>query len=203
MLRRAKSILGTNPFNARYDKGCHTGSEFHIADTLGIHPLTSYGSWYRARNYHFKQYKTKACKKCPVRSLCTTAKHNGKIIQRSEFTAHIQANAGRVAQNPETYKKRQALVEHPFGTIKRQWGFNHIITKRGIKAASADFGLIALAYNLTRLFNLSNLANGLKSYLLRHSRLIGAFRKPLSLFIYHLIRYWPKTRFQGNPVYHL
>ena len=242
MLRRAKSILGDNSFTALYDKGYHTGSEFHIADSLGIHTLvaipaigrtsqapdpsynvenfiyhqdsdsytcpqgntlTNNGSWYRARNYRFQQYKTRACKKCPVRSLCTTAKHNGKIIQRSEFTAHIEGNARRVAQNPETYKKRQALVEHPFGTIKRQWGFDHILTKRGIKAASADFGLIALAYNLRRLFNLSKLGNAPKSFLLRLSRLQGAFRKPISRFIYHLARYWPKTRFQGSLVYHL
>ncbi|MDO6518513.1 transposase [Zobellia uliginosa] len=51
-------------------------------------------------------------------------------------------------------KKRQAIVEHPFGTIKRQWGFDHIITKKGLPAASADFGLIALAYNLKRLIKL-------------------------------------------------
>ncbi len=30
MLRRAKSILGTNEFTALYDKGYHTGSEFEI-----------------------------------------------------------------------------------------------------------------------------------------------------------------------------
>jgi len=46
------------------------------------------------------------------------------------------------------------LLEHPFGTIKRQWGFDHIFTKKGIQAASADFGLIALAYNLKRLIKL-------------------------------------------------
>jgi len=45
-------------------------------------------------------------------------------------------------------------VEHPFGTIKRQWGFDHIITKRGTIAASADFGLIAIAYNLKRTMNI-------------------------------------------------
>nr|WP_299206722.1 transposase [uncultured Brumimicrobium sp.] len=39
---------------------------------------------YKARNYRFKQYKTKACKTCPVRSECTTSKVNGKVIQRSE-----------------------------------------------------------------------------------------------------------------------
>jgi len=116
--------------------------------------LNSNGNWYKTRNYRFKQYRTKACKLCPVRSQCTKAKQNGKIIQRSEFTPYIQKNARQVTRNQNLYKKRQALVEHPFGTIKRQWGFDHIITKKGIQSASADFGLIALAYNFKRLINL-------------------------------------------------
>ncbi|WGH76715.1 transposase [Tenacibaculum tangerinum] len=78
-----------------------------------------------------KQYKTKACKSCPVRTLCTTAKINGKIIQRSEYAPYIENNAKRIKTSGELYKKRQALVEHPFGTIKRQWGFDHIMTKKG------------------------------------------------------------------------
>lgn len=116
--------------------------------------MASNGSWYKGRNYYFKQYKTKACKNCPVRYLCTTSKANGKILQRSEYTRFIEQNAKRVSEEPETYKKRQALVEHPFGTMKRQWGFDHILTKKGIHAASADFGFIALAYNLKRLVKL-------------------------------------------------
>lgn len=116
--------------------------------------MVSNGSWYKGRNYYFKQYKTKACKNCPVRHLCTTSKANGKIVQRSEYTRFIEENAKRVTADRETYKKRQALVEHPFGTIKRQWGFDYIITKRGTMAASADFGLIAIAYNLKRTLNI-------------------------------------------------
>jgi len=193
MLKRAKSILRTNQFMALYDKGYHTGSEFCVADQLGIHTLvaipsigrssqapnphynaecfvfdkesdsytcpqghclTSNQTQYKARNYTFKQYKTKACKSCQVRHQCTTAKVNGKILQRSEFVENIQRNAKRVNSNQKLYKRRQALVEHPFGTIKRQWGFDHIMTKKGIQAASADLGLIAIAYNLRRLFNL-------------------------------------------------
>jgi transposase len=111
-------------------------------------------SWYKTRNYKFKQYKTKACKNCPVRALCTTSKANGKIVQRSEYKEFISLNKQRVAQQPDIYKKRQAIVEHPYGTIKRQWGFNHIITKKGIHSASADFGLIAIAYNLKRILNI-------------------------------------------------
>ena len=116
--------------------------------------LISNGAWYKGRNYYFKQYKTKACKDCPVRDKCTTAKANGKIIQRSEFTTYIQANRRRIEQSGDTYKRRQALVEHPFGTIKRQWGFDHIMTKKGLASASADFGFMALAYNLRRIFNI-------------------------------------------------
>ncbi|MBK7526661.1 MAG: hypothetical protein IPI59_16000 [Sphingobacteriales bacterium] len=52
------------------------------------------------------------------------------------------------------YKLRQQIVEHPYGTIKRQWGYSYIITKRGIERAAADVGLIMTAYNLRRLFNI-------------------------------------------------
>jgi hypothetical protein len=33
-------------------------------------------------------------------------------------------------------------------------GFDHIITKRTIESASADFGLIALAYYLKKIINI-------------------------------------------------
>ncbi|MCG2462950.1 IS1182 family transposase [Flavobacteriaceae bacterium F89] len=118
------------------------------------HVLKSNGSRYKARNYFFKQYKTKSCRTCPVRGLCTTAKQNGKIIQRSEFKEFVDKNDERMAGNQELYKRRQAIVEHPFGTIKRQWGFDHIMTKRTRARASADVGLIFIAYNLKRILNL-------------------------------------------------
>ncbi len=90
--------------------------------------LNSNQTQYKSRNYTFKQYKTRACKSCPVRHECTTAKVNGKIIQRSEFTQNIQDNATRVAHNESVYKQRQALVEHPFGTMKRSRAFGRDLT---------------------------------------------------------------------------
>ncbi len=48
----------------------------------------------------------------------------------------------------------QAIVEHPYGTIKRQWGFSYIITKKSSKRASADVGLMMTAYNLRRIINI-------------------------------------------------
>ena len=142
--------------------------------------LTSNGNWYKGNNYKFKQYKTKACKTCPMRSECTTAKINGKIVQRSEYADYIDNNAKRIAESGDLYKKRQALVEHPFGTMKRQWGYDHIMTKKGIKRASADFGLIALTYNLKRIINIM----GIKELIEQLRRLVlSLFKLFLGLFL--------------------
>lgn len=118
--------------------------------------LKSNGRWYEAGNkaYRFQQYKTPACHSCPVQSRCTRSKQNGKIVQRSEYTRYIEENRKRVSQNEKTYKRRQAIVEHPYGTIKRQWGYNYIITKKFRERAEADCGLIFTAYKLRRIINL-------------------------------------------------
>jgi hypothetical protein len=38
--------------------------------------------------------------------------------------------------------------------MKRQWGFDHITTKKTKQRASADIGLIFIAYNLKRIWNI-------------------------------------------------
>lgn len=116
--------------------------------------LKSNGSTYKGRNYRFKQYKTNKCKSCPARDLCTTSKANGKVLQRSGFQKYIEENARQILKNPKSYKKRQAIVEHPYGTIKRQWGFSYISTKKTMQGASADVGLMFIAYNLKRIWNI-------------------------------------------------
>lgn len=142
--------------------------------------LTSNGNWYKSKSAQFKQYKTRACYSCPARTLCTTAKVNGKIIQRSEYKQYIEDNAKRVAQNKEVYRRRQAIVEHPFGTIKRNWGFDHIMTKKYIYRAAADVGLIFIAYNLKRIMNILK-AKGQKFLDLIEMTLFGFIYSVLSL----------------------
>jgi hypothetical protein len=41
MLQRAKTILRTNGFTALYDKGYHTGSEFEVANGLGVKTIVA------------------------------------------------------------------------------------------------------------------------------------------------------------------
>jgi len=45
-------------------------------------------------------------------------------------------------------------VEHPYGTIKQQWGYSYILPRKGINRASADAGLMFIAYNLRRIKNI-------------------------------------------------
>lgn len=103
--------------------------------------------------YTVKHYKTNACTTCPARTLCTNNK-KGRLIERSEFTPYIEQNKNNIEANTAVYKKRQAIVEHPYGTIKRQWGFYYVITKKGLKRATADVGFMFVAYNLRRLMNI-------------------------------------------------
>jgi hypothetical protein len=100
-----------------------------------------------------KQNKTKNSKLCSVKNKCTKAKYQ-RIIKRHEFAEALEINKENRAQNPEIYAQRQAIVEHPFGTTKRQWGFDHIMTKKTKEGASADVGFIFIGYNLKRIMNI-------------------------------------------------
>lgn len=134
------------------------------------HTLTTNGNWYLKRVYRVKQYKTKQCNGCELRDLCTSSK-SGRIIERHEFAEALERNKRVQQQRPEIYKQRQSLVEHPFGTMKRGWGYDHVMTKKGMEHAAADIGLIFIAYNLRRLFKI-----------LGSKRLKGLFTPILAVF---------------------
>lgn len=88
--------------------------------------------------------QAKACLTCSLFERCTRNK-TGRFIERSEYMDLIDDNKKRMQKNMEIYRKRQAIVEHPFGVIKRQWDFYYIMTKKSMKHASADVGLIFTA----------------------------------------------------------
>jgi len=126
------------------------------------------GKWYTTHGRRnilisFKQYKTKACRSCPVRIKCTRAKA-GRVLERSIYAEYYERNRKNKEEKEQLYRRRQTIVEHPFGTIKRQWGFSYILTKQGINRASADVGFMFIAYNLRRIGNILTM-NVLKEYL--------------------------------------
>ena len=119
--------------------------------------LTSLGTWHNKKgeahetSYRFKTYRTDACKTCPLKTQCT--KLPKRIIQRSEYQDAVDINNNNIKQNPQYYKRRQAIVEHPFGTIKRHFGFTHTLLK-GLQKVNGEMNLIMFCYNFMRTKNI-------------------------------------------------
>ena len=118
--------------------------------------LTSIGTWYHNRPYKTKQYKTKDCQRCHWKEKCTTSP-GGRVIERNENIDNTIRNKKAIEQNKELYKRRQQIVEHPFGTMKRQWGYDYTLMK-GLKKVDGEVGLIFIAYLFTGLRSILGLA---------------------------------------------
>ena len=119
--------------------------------------LTSLGTWHRKKgeahetSFRFKTYRTSDCKSCPLKPQCT--KLDKRIIQRSEYQDAVDINDNNIKQNPQYYKRRQAIVEHPFGTIKRHLGYTHTLLK-GLAKVNGEMNLIMFCYNFMRTKNI-------------------------------------------------
>ena len=134
--------------------------------------LTTNGTWlthsskgYKSA-YKFQRYNTKKCKSCELQPQCTKSKTNGRNIDRSEFAADVEQNNKRVKENPEYYKQRQQLAEHPWGTIKRQRGFDHVLT-RGKTNVLGEVSLVFISYNLVRSIQITEGINAFKELIMR------------------------------------
>jgi len=128
--------------------------------------LTSTGRWHNKKgeanetSYRFKTYRTDACKTCPLKNQCT--KLPKRIIQRSEYQDAVDKNDNNIKRNPEYYKRRQAICEHPFGTIKRHWGYTHTLLK-GLLKVNGEMNLIMFCYNFMRTKNILGTQKMLKA----------------------------------------
>ena len=83
---------------------------------------------------------------------CTRNKNN-RTITREDNEALMEAMAGRMKAQPEKFKLRKTLAEHPFGTIKRWMGYTYFLMK-GLAKVRCEWSLTTLAYNLKRVLNL-------------------------------------------------
>jgi transposase len=160
------------------------------------HILKTNGNWYsKNKNYgHHKsrigiqvqQFKTTACKNCPALRLCTK-NTKGRVLERNQHQVYFDINKQNMLIKEHIYKKRQAIIEHNYGTIKRQWNFHYILTKKGKQRAAADVGFMFVAYNLRRILNLID-TKVLKEYL---RILCPDILAKFSLFKGYLTKYKP------------
>ena len=160
--------------------------------------LRSNGSKYKKNSkdhrkvYTVKVYKLpfEVCNSCVHRLDCAGQANlnnsKGRPIERSEYDEYLEANRERVRLNKALYRTRQQIVEHPFGTIKRGWGFHYTLLKTKEKVA-AEMALIFACYNLRRsmsIFGLSDLLRRLKAAGPSFFALTGSYLSPLRCFLF-------------------
>ena len=106
-------------------------------------------------SYRFKRYTItySKCDHCPFKEQCLSKssqqQRHGRYIERHEHEEALEINAENLAKNPGLYKTRQHIVEHPFGTIKRSWGYTYTLMK-GLEKVDGEWSMIHLVYNLRR-----------------------------------------------------
>jgi transposase len=99
-----------------------------------------------------RYYRASGCKGCALKKQCTQNKAN-RTITREANEGLMEAMAARMKAQPWKFKLRKTLAEHPFGTIKRWFGYTHFLLK-GLEKVRTEWSLTTLAYNLKRVLNL-------------------------------------------------
>ncbi|MDR1620255.1 MAG: IS1182 family transposase [Clostridiales bacterium] len=107
----------------------------------------------RSDNKEYRIYANyAACAKCPDRDKrCTKSKY--RQILRLSYQDTLDIVDERTRNNKQLYRKRQEIVEHPFGTIKSVWGFRQFLCRTQPKVTS-ETALSCMAYNLRRIVSI-------------------------------------------------
>ena len=152
------------------------------------------------KSYQVKHYKTKACKTCTLRVQCTTNKM-GRIIERTEYQQYITENNDRVNQNPEYYRERQQIIEHQFGTLKRHWHFDYVLTT-GKENVMGEVYLAFTTYNLRRLasiFDFKTLMSKMKAHFGNFLTVLSSLFNKIEASVSQLQKKWVlKPHFSKN-----
>ena len=96
-------------------------------------------------------YTTEACTSCRLKEQCTMGKQ--RWVSRHFEEDVLNEVADRTDANPLMMRRRKAMVEHPFGTLKRRMDGGRFLV-RGIQKVKAEMALAVTAYNLTRAINI-------------------------------------------------
>jgi hypothetical protein len=95
------------------------------------------------------------CGVCPLRSRCLTDKARRREVYRWQHQDVIDRHRARMAQKDADtmMRRRAALAEHPFGTLKCRAGYRHFLL-RGFHKVRGEWSLMALCYNFARVLSI-------------------------------------------------
>ena len=100
------------------------------------------------------EYQCRECNECKNRDKCTNNKR-GRSIKVSVNREYMDKYKNRMKDKKslEKIEKRKGIVEHPFGTIKRNFGYDYFLLK-GFDKVRSEFSFICFIYNFRRVMNI-------------------------------------------------
>ena len=96
------------------------------------------------------------CDACPLRARCLSAKTPTRTVCRWEYEAVLERHRARMKGAAGRMRRRGAIVEHPFGTLKCRAGYRHFLV-RGFDKVRGEWSLMALCYNFSRVLGIVGL----------------------------------------------
>ena len=99
-------------------------------------------------------YQAQDCKNCQVRSQCHKSSKN-RVIQINHRLKKLKDKARELLLSEEGIKhrrKRPVEVEQTFGNLKQNKNFRRF-SLRGLKKVEIEFGLLAIAHNISKYCN--------------------------------------------------
>jgi transposase len=118
---------------------------------------------------------TTNCRKCRLRARCLSPQASRRTIGRWEHEDVLDRHRVRMQGADELMRRRSAIVEHPFGTLKCRAGYRHFLV-RGFNKVRGEWSLMALCYNFSRVLNIL----GLKRFM---ERIANPLSSPLRALI--------------------
>lgn len=99
----------------------------------------------KRRNYFNKS----ACAACPHREFCTKGERPYRTLPRGQYSEIYEQADKLFCENLALYKRRQQIVKHPFGTVKRAMDGSCFLlrTRRKVRG---EIALLFLGYDLKR-----------------------------------------------------
>src|SRR5947207_3037677 len=187
MAKETKATLERTNLDVIADRGYFSSEEILQCDKAGItvtlpKPMTSNAKHFNKQDFRYvadedvyicpagkklayafttqehglilRRYLTNVCQNCAIKHRCTTAKE--RRITRWEHEHVLEVVQRRLDEHPEKMRQRRQTVEHPFGTIKARMGATHFLMKT-LPRVAAEMALHVLAYNLTRVMNITGI----------------------------------------------
>lgn len=117
----------------------------------------------------YRIYRSKSCQGCPLKDRCIKEGEVRRIWVNKKLNAYRAQVKERLSseEGRELIRRRGTEIETVFGQIKQNFGIRRFLL-RGLEKIGIEFGLIAVAYNLKKMYK-ELLRDGLIGQLLRPS----------------------------------